>query len=89
MLNKFRDVYLTKYFELYNKSLKGDSPKDSDKNINKNISNLKFKKYNKRSKAFYRNGNFNNINNNVEKQYQNDKHMKKNILKKKKLIQIK
>ena len=82
MIDKFRDEYLTKYLELYNKSIKGDTPKDTNKN--KNI-NLKFMKFNKRKSAIYSNRNFNNINNYLEKLYQNDKHMKINILKKKKI----
>ena len=82
-LDQFKDEYQNKYFELYNKSIKGDTPKEANKIKNK--SNLKFKKYNKKQSAIYSNGNCNSINNYLEKLYQNEKHMKKNILKKKKV----
>ena len=82
MIDKFRDEYQTKYFELYNKSIKGDTSKNSGKNKK---SNLKYKKYINRPSAIISTGNSNNLNNYLEKLYQNDKHMKKNILKKKKI----
>ena len=85
MIDKFRDEYQTKYFELYNKSIKGDTSKNSGKNKNNSKSNLKYKKYIKRPSAIISTGNSNNLNNYLEKLYQNDKHMKKNILKKKKI----
>ena len=85
MIDKFRDGYQTKYFELYNKSIKGDTSKNSGKNKNNNKSNIKYKKYIKRPSAIISTGNSNNLNNYLEKLYQNDKHMKKNILKKKKI----
>ena len=85
MIDKFRDEYQTKYFELYNKSIKGDTSKNSGKNKNNNKSNLKYKKYINRPSAIISTGNSNNLNNYLEKLYQNDKHMKKNILKKKKI----
>ena len=85
MIDKFRDEYQTKYFELYNKSIKGDTSKNSGKNKNNNKSNIKYKKYIKRPSAIISTGNSNNLNNYLEKLYQNDKHMKKNILKKKKI----
>ena len=85
MIDKFRDEYQTKYFELYNKSIKGDTSKNSGKNKNNNKSNLKYKKYINRPPAIISTGNSNNLNNYLEKLYQNDKHMKKNILKKKKI----
>ena len=85
MIDKFRDKYQTKYFELYNKSIKGDTSKNSGKNKNNSKSNLKYKKYIKRPSAIISTGNSNNLNNYLEKLYQNDKHMKKNILKKKKI----
>ena len=85
MIDKFRDEYQTKYFELYNKSIKGDTSKNSGKNKNNNKSNIKYKKYINRPSAIISTGNSNNLNNYLEKLYQNDKHMKKNILKKKKI----
>ena len=85
MIDKFRDEYQAKYFELYNKSIKGDTSKNSGKNKNNNKSNIKYKKYIKRPSAIISTGNSNNLNNYLEKLYQNDKHMKKNILKKKKI----
>ena len=85
MIDKFRDEYQTKYFELYNKSIKGDTSKNSGKNKNNSKSNLKYKKYIKRPSAIISTENSNNLNNYLEKLYQNDKHMKKNILKKKKI----
>ena len=85
MIDKFRDEYQTKYFELYNKSIKGDTSKNSGKNKNNSKSNLKYKKYIKRPSAIISTGNSNNLNNYLEKLYQNDKHMKKNILKKKRI----
>ena len=85
MIDKFRDEYQTKYFELYNKSIKGDTSKNSGKNKNNSKSNLKYKKYINRPSAIISTGNSNNLNNYLEKLYQNDKHMKKNILKKKKI----
>ena len=85
MIDKYRDEYQTKYFELYNKSIKGDTSKNSGKNKNNSKSNLKYKKYIKRPSAIISTGNSNNLNNYLEKLYQNDKHMKKNILKKKKI----
>ena len=85
MIDKFRDEYQAKYFELYNKSIKGDTSKNSGKNKNNSKSNLKYKKYIKRPSAIISTGNSNNLNNYLEKLYQNDKHMKKNILKKKKI----
>ena len=85
MIDKFRDEYQTKYFELHNKSIKGDTSKNSGKNKNNSKSNLKYKKYIKRPSAIISTGNSNNLNNYLEKLYQNDKHMKKNILKKKKI----
>ena len=85
MIDKFRDEYQTKYFELYNKSIKGDTSKNSGKNKNNSKSNLKYKKYIKRPSAIISTGNSNNLNNYLEKLYQNDKHMKKNIIKKKKI----
>ena len=85
MIDKFRDEYQTKYFKLYNKSIKGDTSKNSGKNKNNNKSNIKYKKYINRPSAIISTGNSNNLNNYLEKLYQNDKHMKKNILKKKKI----
>ena len=85
MIDKFRDEYQAKYFELYNKSIKGDTSKNSGKNKNNNKSNIKYKKYINRPSAIISTGNSNNLNNYLEKLYQNDKHMKKNILKKKKI----
>ena len=85
MIDKFRDEYQTKYFELYNKSIKGDTSKNSGKNKNNNKSNINYKKYINRPSAIISTGNSNNLNNYLEKLYQNDKHMKKNILKKKKI----
>ena len=82
MFDKFQNEYLTKYFELYDKSLKGDTSKNSRKN--KNLSILKSPKKNKRESDLFKSTNINNINNYLEKLYQNDNHMKKNIVKKKK-----
>ena len=82
MFDKFQNEYLTKYFELYDKSLKGDTSKNFRKN--KNLSILKSPKKTKRESDLYKSININNINNYLEKLYQNDKYMKKNIVKKKK-----
>ena len=87
ILNKFQSEYLTKYFELNNKNRKCDTPKNSRKN--KKVSNIKSPKKNKRASVIYNNSKFNNLNNYLETLYHNDKHMKKNILKKKKMILIK
>jgi len=81
MLNKFQSEYPAKYFELNNKNKKCDTPKNSRKN--KKVTNIKSLKKNKRASVIY-NNKFNNLNNYLENLYQNDKHMKKNILKKKK-----
>ena len=81
-LEKFQNEYMEKHPELNNKIQKCDTPKNSRKM--KKVSNIKSPKKNKRASVVYNSGNIKKFHNYLEKLYQNEKHMKKNILKKKK-----
>jgi hypothetical protein len=77
---------MTKYFELNTKSLKCETPKNSRKK-NK-VSNINSSKKNQRASVVYNSGNIKNFHNYLEKLYQNEKHMKKNIIKKKQKLKV-
>ena len=81
-LEKFQNEYMEKHPELNNKIQKCDTPKNSRKM--KKVSNIKSPKKNKRASVVYNSGNIKKFHNYLEKLYQSEKHMKKNILKKKK-----
>ena len=81
-LEKFQNEYMEKHPELNNKIQKCDTPKNSRKM--KKVSNIKSPKKNKRTSVVYNSNSLKNFHNYLEKLYQNEKHMKKNILKKKK-----
>jgi hypothetical protein len=73
---------MEKHPELNNKIQKCETPKNSRKM--KKVSNIKSQKKNKRASVVYNSGNIKKFHNYLEKLYQNEKHMKKNILKTKK-----
>ena len=81
-LEKFQNEYMEKHPELNNKIQKCDTPKNSRKM--KKVSNIKSPKKNKRASVVNNSNSLKNFHNYLEKLYQNEKHMKKNILKKKK-----
>jgi len=81
-LEKFQNEYMEKHPELNNKIQKCDTPKNSRKM--KKVSNKKTPKKNKRASVVNNSNSLKNFHNYLEKLYQNEKHMKKNILKKKK-----
>lgn len=81
-LEKFQNECVEKHPELNNKIQKCDTPKNSRKM--KKVSNIKSPKKNKRASVVNNSNSLKNFHNYLEKLYQNEKHMKKNILKKKK-----
>ena len=78
-LEQFQKEYSTKYFQTNNKNKKGDTPKHLSNNFV-----LRTPKHNDKNLSHFNNNLSNNLESYLDKLYQNEKHLKKNILKKKK-----